>query len=238
MPLRSKQKSKNMFGRIKFILAVFSGILLVSCTNSNQVDRSGPNNFDNTDTKDKESTVKLTPALPIKLDSSAYIIFPIHESKESGRISKTSYKSRSGYENYIDNIIFQHIENEKTHLLTTDKIKIVSYEQLYNSKREAEKIMVYQIIDAFSENDEDLTLTSLYLGTNDGKLFKKISKPNHHVNSWKYISETKKIYFKTIEDIDKNNKLNSSDKHYIYSVSMGDFKMEQLLNKEIQILNN
>jgi len=228
-----------MFGKIKLTLAVFSGILLVSCIKKEQKGEVIEKNLNSATVIDNEvDHNKFFVDLPIKLDSSAYILYPVHESTDSKSDVKISYKSRSGYENYIDNLIFQHIESEKTHVLTKNKIKIISYEQLYNLKREAEKIIVYQVIDTFYDDKESITLTSLYIGTNDGKLFKKISKSNHHLNGWKYIPESKKVYFKTIEDIDKNNTLDNSDKHNIYSVSIEDFKVKELLSNELKILLN
>ncbi len=68
--------------------------------------------------------------------------------------------------------------------------------------------------------------THLYLGSNDGK----ISKPTHHVSDWKYLHKLKKIFFRTIEDTDKNNKLTNTDTHAIFSVSIDDFRVTEILN--------
>ncbi len=222
------------------MLAVFFTILLTSC-NRNHSEKSNHGVIINTlkenETKN-DGSFKLTADLPIKLDSSDYIIYPVHELVNSKHNSKISYKWRSGYENNLNNIIFQNIHTDKTHSLTNNKIKIISYEQLYNTKREAEKIIIYQIIDKFSKNDNELIYTSLYMSTDNGKLFKKISNSNEHLKGWKYISETKKIYFKTIEDSDKNNKFNNLDNEHIYSVSIEGFIVKELLSNKLKRLNN
>jgi len=232
-----------MCGKIStplLMLTVFFGILLTSCIRNNSEKLSQENlinEFVGNDIKNDDFHKFITD-LPIKLDSSECIIFPIHELTGTKRASKTSYKSRYNYENHLNNIIFQNVHTDKTHFLTTNEIKIVSYEQLYNAEREAEKIILYQVIDSFPKDKDALIFTSLYLGTNDGKLFKKISKPNHQLNGWKYISETKKIYFKTIKDSDKNNELNQLDKHSIYSVSIDNFTVKELLNDNLKTINN
>ncbi|MCF6348586.1 MAG: hypothetical protein L3J20_09855 [Flavobacteriaceae bacterium] len=139
------------------MLAVFFTILLTSC-NRNHSEKSNHGVIINTlkenETKN-DGSFKLTADLPIKLDSSDYIIYPVHKLVNSKYNSKISYRG-SGYENYLDNIIFQNIYTDKTHSLINDKIKIISYEQLYNTKREAEKIIIYQIIDKFPKDDNEM----------------------------------------------------------------------------------
>jgi hypothetical protein len=238
MPLKNKLKQKTMCGKIKLVLAIFFGILLASCNQNNSEKTTQGviiNTLEENEAKNDDS-FKLTADLPIKLDSSDYIIYPVHELVNSKYNSKISYKWRSGYENNLNNIIFQNIHTDKTHSLTNDKIKIISYEQLYNTKREAEKIIIYQIIDKFPKNDDELIYTSLYLGTSDGKLFKKISKLNHHLKGWKYISETKRVYFKTIEDSDRNNEFNNLDNEHLYSVSIEDFIVSELLTDGLKTI--
>jgi len=229
-----------MCGKIKLMLTVFFAILLASCTNQPQGDKSTANNLDViVDVEKENNNEQLIADLPIKLDSlSDYIVFQI---KAAGNQSdnKVSYNSRKGYsDNYLRNLIFQNTQTEQTNVLTINKIKIISYEQLYNAKNQTEKVILYQVIDTFNEDEETLTLTSLYLSINDGKNFKKISPKDHHLNSWKYFPELKKVFFKTTEDSDGNNILNNLDKQYIYSVSIEDFKAKELLTNEIKTITN
>lgn len=231
-----------MCGKTKLILAVFFGILLISC-NRNNSEKSVQGVIINNLKENKvikDDSFKLAAHLPIKLDSTSnYIVFQIKTLTDNERDNKVSYTSRKAYnDNYLRSLIFQNIQTEQTNVLTVDKIKIISYELLYNAKNETEKVIIYQVIDTFPENEDTITLTSLYLSINNGKNFKKISAKNHHLSSWKYFPELKKVFFKTIEDSDGNNELNNLDKHYIYSVSIEDFIVKELLSNELKTLNN
>jgi hypothetical protein len=221
-----------MYGKTSFILTVFLGILLVSCTDSSQNNRvvGVKNHMNNNGISTGNNTILHLTELPIVLDSSNYIVFPIKMILASNDVSRFSYSKGGGYNNYIENLIFQNIYTGKTHSLTDKDIHVVSYEPLYSTTKEAEKIIIYQVIDSFPKDETKLAITHLYLGTNDGKLFKKISKPNHHVSDWKYLPKLKKVFFRTIEDTDKNNKLTNTDTHAIFSVSIDDFKVTEILN--------
>jgi len=178
-----------MCGKIKLMLTVFFVILLVSCTNQPQKGKSTANNLDvivdvDVDVEKESNNGQFITDLPIKLDSlSDYIVYQI---KVVGNEydNKVSYNSRKGYsDNYLRNLIFQNIQTEQMNVLTINKIKIISYEQLYNAKNQTEKVILYQVIDTFNEDEETITLTGLYLSINDGKNFKKISPKDHHLNS-------------------------------------------------------
>jgi len=225
------------------MLAVSLLILLTSCRQNNSENSSRkssdrPLKSSIADVKKEENAKKLTINLPVKLDSSAYLIYPIGELSTAveNRSFKSSYKSEDRYNGYLTNLIFQNIYTDKTHFLTRNTIKIMAYEQLFNTQRVSEKIILYQVIDNFPEDEGMLTFNSLYLGTNDGKLFQKISKANEHVTDWKYIPETKKVYFKTIEDTDQNNEFNTLDKEHIYSVSLQNFKVINILKDALKTL--
>ncbi len=243
MLLKNKQNRKIMCGKTTTplcMLAVFFGILLTSC-NQNNLKKSTQgviiNNFEENKTENDQST-KLIADLPIKLDSTSnYIVFQVKTLTE--KENKISYDSRKRYnDTYLRNLIFQNIQTEQTNVLTVNKISIISYEQLYNAKNETENAILYQVIDTFPEDEDAVILTSLYLSSNDGKHFKKISTKNHHLGSWEYFPELKKVFFKTIEDSDGNNKLNNLDKHHIYSVSIEDFKATELLADELKTIPN
>ncbi len=233
-----------MCGKIKQIVIIaFLGVLLFSCKKSKR-DTSNIEHFvaknDVNDMLDKnDESLEFIADLPIKIDSTSnHIVFHVNELKDEQN-DKKRYGSRKNYSaNYLKNLIFQHIKTEEINVLTAHKINIVSYEQLYNAKNESDKVILYQIIDNFPEDKETLTLTSLYLSTEDGKGFKKISLNNHDLSGWKYFPEMRKIFFKTVEDSDKNNQLNNLDKHYMYSVSIDDFKSTELLKEEFKMISH
>jgi len=230
-----------MCGKIKQLLVmVLLGTLLFSCKQTERDTRTVENFDAKTNINAKtEDNLEFIADLPIKIDSTSnHIVFQINELKDEQN-DKKGYSSRKDYStNYLKNLIFQNIETEEVNVLTTSKIDIVSYEQLYNAKNEPEKVILYQIIDNFPEDKEALILTSLYLSIEDGKGFKKISLHNHQLGSWKYFPEMRKIFFKTVEDSDKNNKLDNLDEHHIYSVSIDDFKSTELLKEEFKMISH
>jgi len=231
---------------IKQLLTIlFFGFLLSSCKQI-ETDRNTADVFKNQDetssNEDKKSKTgnEFVADLPIKIDScSNFIVFQINELIEGKDKGKLDYSSKRTYSNnYLKNLFFQNIQTEEMNVLTTNKINIISYEQLYNANNEAEEVILYQVIDTFSKDKEDLVLTSLYLSTSDGKKFEKISLNNHQLSSWRYFPELQKVFFKTIEDSDKNNKLDNLDKHYMYSVSIQDFKVTELLKEEFKMISH
>ncbi|HBK70793.1 MAG TPA: hypothetical protein DDZ39_03900 [Flavobacteriaceae bacterium] len=229
----------------QIITIVFLGILLSSCKQIEK-DRGIEDAFESQketpSNEDKQSNEKnvFVADLPIKIDSSSnFIVFQINELVEAKNKGKLKYSSRDSYKgNYLKNLIFQNMETEEMNVLTTSKINITSYEQLYNANNEAEEVILYQVIDTFSEDKEALVLSSLYLSTSDGKKFKKISLKNHQLSSWTYFPEMRKIFFKTVVDSDDNNKLDNLDKHYMYSVSLDDFKSTELLKEEFKMISH
>gem|GEM_PF-7097119 len=229
------------------MIIVFSGMLLSSCNQFRQdnkaIDLTKDLSDENTNSKDEKNENKeqqsFVADLPIKIDSSSnYIVFQINVLPDEERKAKTEYSTRTAYNNnYLRNLIFQDIQTEEINILTTDKIEILSYQQLYKAKDNAENVILYQVVDTFSEDDEVLNLTSLYLSFDNGKGFKKITLNNHHLSSWEYFPELKKVFYKTIEDSDGNNKHNNLDKQHIYSVSIENFEARELLNAEFERLN-
>jgi len=238
-----------MNGKIKInlilMIIAFSGMLLSSCNQSKQdsraIDLAKGHSDENTisiDQKNKEQQ-SFVANLPIKIDSSSnYIVFQINVQSDEERKTKTEYSGRTAYNyNYLRNLIFQNIQTEEINILTTDNIEILNYQQLYKAKDITKNVILYQVIDTFSEDKDDLILTSLYLSFDSGKGFKKITLNNHHLTEWEYFPELKKIFYKTIEDSDGNNKHNNLDKYHIYSVSVEDFEARELLKTEFKELN-
>ncbi len=236
-----------MFGKrgmkIAIVTVVFLGVLSSCDKLKKEVNTVGRLDLETTNVKDKPNDkkgLKLIADLPIKIDSSSnFIVFHINTLGESDSSDKMSYTSRKEYHHsYLKNLIFQNIQTDMRNVLTTDKIEIVSYEQLYVEKNKPENVILYQVIDNFSEDKDALTLTGLYLSTEGGENFTKISEKGHHLTNWEYYPELKKVFFKTIEDSDRNNALDNLDTHHIYSVSIQDFKAKELLKEEFKMLSD
>ena len=217
--------------KYKFLMIIaFLGMLLLSCK------RSEKNNI-NTSTatienKKKESEM-LVANLPTLVDSTNYIVFSIRNNQLQ-EVKRSSYTSDNWYTNYLDNLIFQNIKTQETHVLSKKKIKIISYERLIDSLNPSLNTTLYQIIDSFPKNEKEDTFTALYLSTNEGKNFTKITTKNEHLHSWKYIPETQNIYFITKNDSDNNRKLNVNDGQAMHSVSVKNFKRKDELVEELK----
>lgn len=216
------------------MIMAFLGMLLSSCLKS--TDGENINTFSEKSEEEKQISKNLVADLPMLIDSTNYIVFSIRDNKIQER-KRGLYKSGNWYNNYLDNLIFQNIETQETHILTKKEIKIISYERLLDSLNPSLNTTLYKVIDSFPKNETQETFTSLYLSTNDGKNFTKITKTNEHLHSWNYIVETNTIYFITKDDIDNNRKLDNKDEQSMHSVSVNDFKRVDLLVEELKGLN-
>lgn len=220
-------------------------LTFIACndTQNQRIVHSDNNDITNSITNDNiqlNSNVenKLIVGLPQKLDSSNCVIFPLYmiEINNSRKeASKISYSSR-GYLIPLENLLFQNINTSKTHYLTNEKIKILSYEQLYSTNRVAEKFIIYEIINTDTNKDGFLNMndiTNLYISDSNGKNLSQLNHPKHHLLEWNYISEVGKVFFSTSEDIDKNGDFDNNDKQQLYSVSIKDFSKIEVLFAEI-----
>lgn len=221
-----------MYGKHVIITSVFLVILMFSCKQTGNEIVSNDFKITQEIIGNSNKHARFNINLPIAIDSSAYIVFTVNENKIEKRAEKISYQK--SYEYYVDNLIFQHIETGKTQILTKKKVKLKSYEQLYTKTRIPEKVMVYEVIDTFPKDEDEQIYSSLYLGTNDGKTFKKINQSNEGLTHWIYLPETKKIYFKTISYANNNDENIYEDK--MYSVSIENYTVKQLLTKELDQL--
>lgn len=221
--------------KYKFIMiTAFLGMLLCSCKkteNSKKIEHLSEKTE-----MHQEDSKNLVSDLPQFIDKTDYIVFSIRNNviKEQKRVS---YSSGSRYDNYLDNLIFQHIKTQETHVLTKKKIKIISYERLLDSLNPSLNATLYKVIDSFPKDDKHESFTALYLSTNEGKNFTKITKANENLHSWKFLPETNNIYFVTNDDIDNNRKLNDKDRESIHLVDVNQFKRKDLLVEELQSLN-
>lgn len=211
--------------------------VLASCTDGKKpkivYDNSGKNK-ETTELK-KDTTLIETADLPIRMDSTDYLIHPIGFLKISKSWSKTSYRS-SDYKNTnfsvsnqskyeitgnLTNLKFQHIDSEKLIPLTEKTINIQSVtfiKEVFD--RTKSKYLLYKVIDKDTNLDQVLDyqdLKSLYISKIDGSSFTKITPEYQELVSWKILASKNKLYFKTVEDINKDGEFDKTDIiHYHY----------------------
>lgn len=173
--------------------------------------------------------------LPIQMEGTNYLIHPVGDLSVYEKGAKTKYGSSSvndvsftisnASENeitgYLQNIKFQKIGSDSIKALTDKPVLIQTATYL---KPIAEKIkrqiMVYSIMDMDTNKDGKLDvsdITTLYLSDISGENFTKVSLDFEELIDWNLIESQKRLYFRTVEDTNKNGKFDGKDVvHYNY----------------------
>lgn len=192
-----------------------------------------------------DTTKVLIADLPIHMEGTNYLLFPVGDlnfSKRtnygsSNRSNSVSY-TVSNYGEYeitgfLNNIKFKEIGKDTLYALTDKRVIIQSATYLKeNAVKNKQNIMVYVLEDMDTNKDAKLDesdIKTLYVSTIDGKNFTKLSPDFQEVIDWKYIETTNSIYFRTVEDTNKNGEMDSSDKIFYSKVN--------LLDKEWKVEN-
>ena len=172
--------------------------------------------------------------LPILMEGSNYLIHPIGDVRVydvegrtygSSKANQISYAisnyNRFEITGFLDNLNFQHIDSTQVKPLTNQKIQIQFATFLNTLAAKTKKqIMVYTLVDADTKKDGKMNqndIRSLYLSTTSGTKFTKISSDFQEVIDWNIIEKTSRLYFRSIEDVNKNGAFDKNDKvHYHY----------------------
>lgn len=213
----------------KFIFLI---LLLVSC----KEEKERPKVI-YTDTQKKENKIDSTEIqvsdLPISMEGTDYLLHPVGKVRVyNGGFKSNSDQDNKNYVSYtvsnysmneitgeLQNILFQHKDRDSLKPLTNEKIRIqtVTYLDKLNITK---KILVYTIYDKDTNKDGSIDeddVKSLYLSTTDGENFKKISNDFQELIDWELVENKNRLYYRTIEDINKNGKFDKNDKlHYFY----------------------
>ena len=184
--------------------------------------------------------------LPIQFTGTNYLIFPIgnlsvtDNSKSryewSGKGSNQSFNISNNMDNeitgYLQNLKFQNIEKDTMITLTNKPMLIQSVTYLNSiSSKIPQQILLYILADTDSNSDGKLDtndIRSLYLSDISGSRFTKISAELQEVLDWKIIDSKNRLYFRVIDDTNKNGKFDKDDKvHY---------NLVNLLEKEWKVI--
>lgn len=220
--------------RLLVILSA-TGLIFSCAQNKGKINHEQP--IDTTailDDRLKDSTKVLVSDLPIQFDSTEVLLFAIGlvDLQERGGLIKGgsgSYSSSdfsSGYFNSDDlsgdfiNIVFQNKDGSER-ALTDTKMRI----RRVNFLREIFKLtknayLIYSVSDRDTNGDKKFDyqdLEALYISNLDGTAFKKLTKELHELYDWNLVKGQRKLYFRTLEDKNKDGLLNNKDKfHYYY----------------------
>jgi hypothetical protein len=166
--------------------------------------------------------------LPILMEGTQYLIHPVGDVRVydtdskvygSSKTNQVSYAisnyNRFEITGYFDNLNFQHIDSTSVKLLTDKKIQIQTATFLDGIANKTKKqIIAYTLVDADTNKDGKINqndIKSLYLSTASGENFTKLSEEFQELIDWNIIEAQNRLYFRCIEDINKNGAFDKND---------------------------
>ncbi len=184
--------------------------------------------------------------LPIHMLGTDYLIHPVGDLNVYGKGSKNKYGSSSVNDvsftisnsaefeitGYLQNLKFQKVDSDSIKALTDQRILIQTATYLKAvSDKINKQIMVYTICDADTNKDGKLDtsdIKALYLSKINGDDLTKISAEFQELIDWELIESKNRLYFRTVEDTNKNGEFDSKDVvHYNYiDLSNKDWKVK------------
>lgn len=202
-----------------------------------------------------DTTRTVVAELPIQFDSTDILIYPVglvnlgerggFTKIGSGSYSGSSYAdvSYSSGSNYINgnliNLIFEDSAGNRTALPKfKKKINRARYlESTFKSTRK--QYLLYSIYDRDTNGDHRLSssdLEALYISYIDGTHFRKLTKELHELNDYKLLKKGKMLYFRTLEDINQDGRLNNKDKFHYYHLDLSAIDNEIIEYNPLDVL--
>ncbi len=217
------------------IILIFTTFLIISCGNEKPKVIYPENGNTQTAEIKKDPTLIEIADIPIHIDSTQFLIHPIGEFKLYGTRGKyyfgsSNYSSGgfsiSNYNRYeitgdLHNLKFQKIHSEDLTTLTKQYILIKSITFLQEIFiNTGKQILVYRVLDKDTNRDnklDDKDINTLYISNIDGTNFTKLTAEFHELIDWKVLEDMNRLYFRSIEDTNKNGEFDKEDKvHYKY----------------------
>jgi hypothetical protein len=173
--------------------------------------------------------------LPINFEGTNYLIHPIGDLNTNDLGSKYDSGSKGDYNQnfkvsnyndfqitgYLKDLEFQEIGSDSVHSLTVKPMMIETATYLKSiADKSGQQLILYTLTDIDSNNDMKLDendIKSLYISTIAGLRFTKLSTDFRELLDWNLIETKNLLYFRTIEDTNKNGKFDKNDTlHYHY----------------------
>lgn len=189
-------------------------------------------------TKKIDSTEIKVADLPVHMEGTKYLIHPVgdiriyddsNRSYGSSRTNSSVSYAISNYNRfeitgYFENLKFQHIDSTAIRPLTNKKIQIQTATYLNTiAARFKHQILIYTLVDDDTNKDGKVDandIRALYISDISGKGFKKLSHDVQELIDWNLIETKGRIYFRTIEDINKNGAFDKNDKVHYHFVDL------------------
>ena len=184
--------------------------------------------------------------LPIQMQGTNYLIHPVGDLSVYEKGTKTKYGSSSVNDvsftisntseyqitGYLQNIKFQKVGSDSIKALTDKPVLIQTATYLKDvAPKIKRQVMVYSMMDMDTNKDGKLDvsdITTLYLSDISGENFTKVSPDFQELIDWNLIESQNRLYFRTVEDTNKNGKFDGKDVvHYKYiDLTAKDWKVE------------
>ncbi len=222
----------------KYICILALSLSLLSC--KNEKGETPKVRYDNSAKEKPVEKVDDTPIkvadLPINFSGTNYLIHPVGDLNIYGREkaptdsalgteAEQSFKVSNNNDNeltgYLQNLKFQEVGSDSIRALTTKPILIETVTYLKSVADKSKKhFIVYTLSDADTNKDgkvDNNDIKTLYLSDISGNNFIKLSADFQELIDWSLIESKSRIYFRVIEDINKNGAFDKEDKvHYHY----------------------
>ena len=193
--------------------------------------------------KKDSSEIKIAD-LPIQMEGTKYLLHAIGDVRVadergnygSGKTNEASYAlsnyNRFELTGYFENIKFQHIDSTALRPLTDKNVQIQTATFLNSIADKTKKqFLVYTLVDADTNKDGKIDandIKSLYISDFNGSHFTKLSTELFQLLDWNVIETQNRVYFRTIEDINKNGAFDKKDKmHYHFVNLLKEWKVEE-----------
>lgn len=174
--------------------------------------------------------------LPFNMEGTNFFIHPVGVISGSGKGIKASSDSNQSFTvsnygeyeitGYLKNLKFQEIGKDSIYSLTDKQVLIqtATYLKTFADKSK-QQFLVYSLADMDTNKDGKLDasdIKSLYASTISGQKFTKLSPEFQELVDWKVIESRNVLYFRTIEDTNKNGKFDAEDNLKYYFVNLLD----------------
>lgn len=186
--------------------------------------------------KKPDSTQIKVADLPILMDGTKYLIHAVgdiriyddtNRSYGSSRANSSASYAISNYNRYeitgyFSNLKFQHVDSTAMTTLTDRKIQIQTATFL-NTMLAKRQLLVYTLVDEDTNKDGKMDandIKSLYISEMGGKSFTKLSSDMQELIDWNIIEAQNRLYFRTIEDINKNGAFDKNDMVHYHFVNL------------------
>ena len=172
--------------------------------------------------------------LPINMEGTNILIHPIGNLIGKGKAIKSSNYAEEGFTvsnygeyqitGYLKNLKFQEIGKDTIYALTDKNVLIetATYLKAFADKTK-QQLLLYSLADMDTNKDGKLDsndIKSLYISTISGQKFTKLSADFQELIDWKVIDSKGILYFRTIEDTDKNGEFEKQDKVHYYFMNL------------------